>query len=147
MAIAEDAQTPPAAATDAVAAEARRLVDATTPGPWFFDSYGTVHSLPLTDEYHRVEGMIPEDAPDDDPRWDELPETVVSWVPRVAGDTATKQGAKDALFIGESRQMVPALLASREALIAALEKVVEAGDGAAADIASKALSEARGSSA
>ena len=131
--------------TDAEAAEARRLLEQATPGPWFFDSYGTVHSKPRVDEYEEQSNAIPDDAPEEDPRWDALPETTVAWVPRVAGDTATPQGAKDALFIEAAHRLVPALLASREALMTALEKVVEAGgDGSA--VASEALAAARGSS-
>jgi hypothetical protein len=94
----------------------RDLVKKSTIGRWFV-GYSAVHSWPLFDEYNRLEREIPTDTPDDDARWRALPETVVCSVPRIAGDTPTKQGAHDADFIVAARVAVPALLDDVEQLI------------------------------
>ena len=69
-----------------------------TPGPWLF-AYNKVWSEPRVREYDRLEEAIPADAPEDDPRWDALPETIVATVPPRAGDTPTEQGERDGEFI------------------------------------------------
>lgn len=69
-----------------------------TPGPWFF-AYNKVWSEPRVREYDRLEEAIPADAPEDDPRWDALPETIVATVPPRAGDTPTEQGERAGEFI------------------------------------------------
>jgi hypothetical protein len=78
----------------------RALSEAATPGPWFWNSYNAIFAAPLVDEYNRLEAMVPNDAPDDDPRWDALPETIVAGGPRSGhGDLATAAGARDLPFI------------------------------------------------
>jgi len=66
--------------------EIRKLVDeASTPGPWEFDSYSCVF-WDDGEEYRRI-----------------------CQVPVCGGDTATPEGAKDARFIAAARTLVPLL--------------------------------------
>ena len=76
---------------------------AASPAPWFFDSYSSVHSEPLTREHSRIEATIPDDAADADPAWATLPETLVCRVPCVAGDTGTAQGRADGAWVAAAR--------------------------------------------
>ena len=111
---------------------------AASPAPWFFDSYSSVHSEPLTREHSRIEATIPDDAADDDPAWATLPETLVCRVPCVAGDTGTAQGRADGAWVAAARTGWPrdaarvGVLADRcaalEARIATLSALVAAGD-------------------
>jgi hypothetical protein len=78
----------------------RELASAATPGPWFWNSYNAIFAAPLVEEYNRLEALIPKDAPDDDPRWDALPETIVAGGPSSGhGDLPTKAGARDLAYI------------------------------------------------
>lgn len=77
----------------------RELSEAATPGPWFYDSYSGVHSLPVSRAYDEADELIPPDAADDDPRWAALPETRVATVEVSKGDSATPRGQADARFI------------------------------------------------
>ena len=94
---------PDLAAWRAEAGAALEGASKATPGEWFFDSYSSVHSKPRVDEGDALERLIPDDAPDDDPRWAALPESGVCQVPCIAGDTGTAQGAHDARFIAAAR--------------------------------------------
>lgn len=102
---------------------------AASPAPWFFDSYSSVHSEPLTREHSRIEATIPDDAADDDPAWATLPETLVCRVPCVAGDTGTAQGRADGAWVAAARTGWPrdaarvGMLAAEVARLAALESV------------------------
>ena len=111
-----------------------RLAEEATPGPWFYNSYGSVMAVPLVEEYNRLEGEIPSDAPDSDPRWDALPEPSVAYVPVVAGDTATEQGAKDAAFIAEARTAIPELVAEIERLRGAISDALGWSEGRCREI-------------
>jgi len=77
--------------------------DKATPGPWAFDSYSTVFSAPVSQERDRLEDLIPDEAMADDPVWKTLPNPKVCGVPRIAGDTSTRQGCVDAGFIAAAR--------------------------------------------
>lgn len=68
--------------------EFRKLMEASTPGPWVYDSYSSVVGA----------------YPGYDPH-------VLASVPVIAGDTATPDGANDAAFIAAMRSMAPKLLA------------------------------------
>lgn len=87
----------------------KKRLRATTPGPWFA-AYSAIWSIPLQQEYDRLEQLIPDDAPDEDPRWKELPEARLAYLPTVAGDTPTIQGARDAEFIAESKSDIKNLI-------------------------------------
>lgn len=87
-----------------------------TAGPWFL-GYSAIHSKPISDEYMRIEGELPDNLADDDPRWDLLPDSSLAFVPVIGGDTPTTQGAIDGKFIAEAREKWPrALLALKNAL-------------------------------
>ena len=106
---------------------------ASTRGPWFFDSYSSVHSEPLTHEYARIEATIPDGVADDDPAWATLPETLACRVPCIAGDTGTAQGRHDAAFIAAARTGWPRdaarVLALADRCAALEEALAEALDG------------------
>lgn len=114
--------------TDEELEAARALVDAATPGPWFF-GYSRVCSRPLSREYDRIEQTFPDDIDDEDPRWESLPDPDVCYVTPSYGDTATGQRVADAEFIAAARTLVPALLSE----IATMRPVVEAAITAADD--------------
>jgi len=80
-----------------------------TPWPWFYDSYCKVYSRPLVQQYNEIEKTIPEDAPIS--AYEILPEVLVCEVPRVAGDTGTKQGRIDADVIAHAPADIAFLLA------------------------------------
>mgnify|MGYP001560509534 CR=1 FL=1 len=88
--------------------EAIRDDERATKGPWF-NSYSHIDSAPLVKQYDAAERLIPDDAPDDDPRWALLPETRVADVPVVGGDTPTAQGGTAAEFIANARTREPQL--------------------------------------
>lgn len=73
--------------------EFRKLMEASTPGPWVYDSYSSVVGA----------------YPGYDPH-------VLASVPVIAGDTATPDGANDAAFIAAMRSMAPKFLALAEAV-------------------------------
>jgi hypothetical protein len=91
-----------------------------TEGPWFWNSYSGVFSGPWVKRYDAAEQEIPDAAPDEDPRWDALPEPLVASVPPAYGDTATGRHAHDAVFIAEARTDVPQLA---QDLLEALEEI------------------------
>lgn len=103
-------------------AEWRRLCEAATPGPWFYDSYSRVQSEPLVrlaHQWHKENfgGRNLDEIPEED--WKRLakeePRTLVARVPVQAGDTATEQGGKDAEFIAAARVGWPATMDALEA--------------------------------
>ena len=78
----------------------RELSEAASEGPWAWNSYSRIVSIPMCQRYNEAEALIPNDAPDDDPRWAALPETAACYVPSIErGDLATKQGAANAEYI------------------------------------------------
>ena len=110
--------------------EWERLAAEATPGPWFHDSYSTVHSEPLSRLHDEMEQAIPDDAPEDDPRYAMLPAVDICGQKRW-----THHAHPDAAFISASRTAVPALVAEVRRLThgladamaenAALEQVCE----------------------
>jgi hypothetical protein len=88
------------------------LAVAASPGPWEFNSYSTVVSVPQAQDYVRLEQT----------GWDQLPEFHVCYVPSHRGDTATAQGARDAAFIAAAREAVPELVAEVRRLRAVLQQ-------------------------
>lgn len=91
----------------------RELEAAATPGPWFFNSYSTLFSAPLSKVHCEIEAKIPDDAPDE--AYDVLPETRTAFVPTIAGDTATAQGRRDAALIAAARNALAPLLDALDA--------------------------------
>ena len=116
--------------TDAELAEWERLCEAATPGPWFYDSYSTIHSVTSVKEYDRIEGTFPK-SPDavTDKQWDSLPETEVCAVPVQGGDTATEQGNLDAKFIEKTHTVLPRAVAEIRELRAIVDKLPVTADG------------------
>ena len=116
--------------TDAELAEWERLCEAATPGPWFYDSYSTIHSVTSVKEYDRIEGTFPK-SPDavTDKQWDSLPETEVCAVPVQGGDTATEQGNLDAKFIEKTHTVLPRAVAEIRRLRAIIAKLPVTADG------------------
>lgn len=92
----------------------RERLASTTPGPWFYNSYAGIFSEPMCKLHSSLEALIPDDASDEE--WERLPETIVAYVPTIAGDTATSRGMKDALFIAAARQDVEDLLTEVDTL-------------------------------
>lgn len=86
--------------------------EAATAGPWFSDSYGEIHSRPLSDEYVNLESRLLGASEDE---WEvaEFPETGVACI------TTGKQ-KEDAEFIANARSDVDALVAEVERLVAAV---------------------------
>lgn len=82
----------------------REAIASGSPLPWFFDSYSGIFSQPLVKEYDRIADIEPE-RPDE-----EFPEPRVASVPRRSGDTATVQGALDAVLIERAVNAAPVLL-------------------------------------
>ena len=78
-------------------AELRDHYNKATKGDWFYNSYAGIYSEEKSREHMEMELRIPDDAPDE--AYDKLPETCVVYVPTIAGDTATKEGAADATHI------------------------------------------------
>ena len=98
--------------------EWERLAAAATPGEWFHNSYGTIHSTPLVRKLAEMEQAIPEDAPDDDPRYAALPDT------EICGHSCWDYHAHpDAAFIAAARTAVPALVEEVRRLRAILDRV------------------------
>lgn len=87
----------PAEELRAAATRMRELAEKATPGPWGYDSYSRIDSVPLCALYTDRWDAIPDDAPDE--AYEMLPDTAVAFVPVVAGDTATERGSKDAKHI------------------------------------------------
>lgn len=95
-----------------------RTCNEASPEPWYYDSYSTIRSLPLSkatdakvrefeaDQEKRGEASVEE--------WKALarsiPNSKVCQVPVVAGDTATEQGGRDAQMIADSREGWPAYI-------------------------------------
>ena len=90
-----------------------KACDEATPGPWAYNSYSLVSSVPKMREAEAILDAIPEDAPDE--AYGNGPEYRVCWVPTIAGDTATDQGSKDAAFIAAARTALPAWIRRGEA--------------------------------
>ncbi len=93
----------------------RARADAAEAGPWFYNSYSAIFSHPLSAEYMRKELELDEklkaegrESVDED--FDDFPESIVASVRVQGGDTATRQGARDADFIAHAREDIPALL-------------------------------------
>lgn len=110
-----DAPTPP---LDLAAIEARCA--ATTPGPWGYNSYNRIESIPMLAASGEIEceheaAGSPWTAGGEYPEpWASRAQTVnprVCSVPASYGDTATGRHAADAWFIAEARTDIPALLA------------------------------------
>lgn len=129
-----------------LARRAKARANKATEPPWFI-AYRRVCSEPRVRSYDAAEALIPDDAPEDDPRWDALPEVDVCTVPVVSGDTPTAQGAIDGDFIAHARLDVPALadcviaLADRLAWLKAenerLKEVIRAQDAAAGTLTAR----------
>ena len=103
-----------------------KACDEATPGPWAYNSYSLVASVPKMREAEAILDAIPEDAPDE--VYGDGPEYRVCWVPKIAGDTATDQGGKDAAFIATARTALPAWIRRAGAAEALLRRLVEADE-------------------
>lgn len=89
------------------AEEGLRIAEKAQDGPWFA-AYSCVHSEPLTKEYDRLEALIPDDASEDHPGWDALPNPVVCAIERSGhGDLPSARGAHNGTFIADSRTRAP----------------------------------------
>lgn len=104
----------------------KELEQAATKGPWFYNSYSSIHSKELSQRY----GELAKEGQGDRTKeeWRELlhaNEPVVARVPAHHGDTAIGHNAKNAWFIAAVRTAVPRLIAEVERLRAAC-KVFEA---------------------
>jgi hypothetical protein len=88
--------------------ELERLEREATAGPWF-GAYAAIHSLPLTHAHRDAEEKLTDASPDSE--WEALPDARLAFVPVIAGDTPTAQGASDACLIVALRNAAPALLA------------------------------------
>lgn len=103
-----------------------------TPLPWF-TAYTGIHSHPRTAEYNAADDAIPDDAPEDDPRWDALPETCVAHVPAVAGDTPGPDAAQDARYIVHACNSYQALVEAVELRDREIARLTADRDAALAD--------------
>lgn len=119
----------------------RKRLEATTPGPWGYNSYSKIDSAPLAMQCDNTETPDYPEGPrpgrtvghvffdDADNAWLAQQhaayeaDPVIAWVPAEYGDTATGRHAADAEFIGCSRTDVPALLTEVERLRAALQRI------------------------
>jgi hypothetical protein len=93
----------------------RRRAEAAEKGPWFFNSYSSIFSHPLSAEYMQLELALDEKLKSEgresvDADFDAFPDSIVASVRVVGGDTATTQGYRDADFIAHARTDVPDLL-------------------------------------
>ena len=89
------------------AEEGLRIAENAQGGPWFA-AYSCVHSEPITKEYDRLEALIPDDASEDHPGWDALPNPVVCAIERSGhGDLPSARGAHNGAFIADSRTRAP----------------------------------------
>jgi hypothetical protein len=91
---------------DLDAIEAR--ANAATPGPWFYDSYSTVHAKCMLAAYEAAET--------DEECYAANP--AVCSVPAYAGDTAGGRHVDNAKFVAAAREDVPALVAEVRRLLA-----------------------------
>lgn len=91
----------------AVVAQLELALEKASPLPWSYAD-GRVVSAPLKAEWDAFEAEYPGGMPDEDPRWDTLPDPTVAFVtPSVTG---TGRGDRDARAIVEVLNAVPALL-------------------------------------
>lgn len=100
-----------------------QLCDGATEGPWSFNGYSLVASVPRMREAEAAMDALPEDAPDE--AYSGIREHAVCKVPCVAGDTSTEQGRKDAEMIAEARQGWPAAIRQALAAKALLRRLSE----------------------
>lgn len=108
-------------ASDGLDVEAIRARErATTPGPWFWNSYSAVLAAPFIAAWESHEGFPDGERPGvgsaEDFAWRRQRDAAYEATPAVChvpphyGDTATGRHAADAQFIAEARQDIPALL-------------------------------------
>lgn len=100
----------------------RALLSRATPGPYFYDSYSRIISVPRANEYEAISDAT-SGASDADWEAIVLPEPVVASVPCVSGDTATAQGRADALYLEALMNAIGPLLAEVEAARACIEEI------------------------
>ena len=89
-------------------ADLRQRVEAATPGPWFFDSYSTIHSRPLVQNV-------------------EVDDTEVAQVRVSYGDTATGRALVDAVLIALAPDLALALADAWEAIANHVEPTLNHG--------------------
>jgi hypothetical protein len=115
--------------------ELERLHAEATAGPWFFNSYSSIFSAPMSRAYDAAEEALPPDA--DDAAYAALPEAMVAYVPASHGDTAGPQACLDAKFIVALHNAFPALAAELRALRlanASMARDIDAVSGILADM-------------
>lgn len=97
----------------------RERADKAVEGPWFYDGYSRVMSLPRVKAVNEWDKSTPHDMADDDPRWKDEPRSImaktenITWVAddgKPHGDLGTVEGEANAQFIAHARDDIPWLL-------------------------------------